>query len=87
MPWKPIKIKGMFIKLSKSGKVLKCTIADIDEAAESFRTVLTKRPTWKEHYSDKEREFMITLKGAVGELWDNGEMPPPEKPVELEDEI
>jgi hypothetical protein len=76
--WKPIKIKGLFIKLSKSGKVLKCTVTDINEMAESIKEQLTKRPTWKQNHSDNEREFMITLKGSIGEIWDDAEAPPPE---------
>jgi hypothetical protein len=84
--WKPIKLSGLFIKMSKTGKVLKCSVADIDALTEDMKTKLTKRPTWKQNYSDKEREFMITLKGAIGEIWEDNEVPEEPKPLD-EDEF
>lgn len=85
MAWKPIKLKGLFIKLSKTGKVLKCSVTDINELAEDMKVKLTKRPTWKTNYSDAEREFCITLKGSIGEIWDDAKAPPAEPKPELED--
>ena len=80
MAWRKIKIGGIFVKGSKSGKTIKISLNNFEDDLDELKTALRRKPTWKtQGYGEKEREFYITFNGGIGEVWsdeEEGDMPP-----------